>query len=135
LPVTSYQLSVISYQLLIASHSTLETFMRIWLIGADVAGSTALRQLRKNPAAEVIVSDSTAMPRAVADKVIEHVDYVESVTAMNVNSLARRVRPDLILVDGGALQRALGKMAGGVTFAESLQAEMAAASDYPVLVL
>lgn len=34
--------------------------MRIWLIGADVAGSAALRQLRKNPAAEVIVSDSTA---------------------------------------------------------------------------
>ena len=33
------------------------------------------------------------------------------------------------------LQRALGKMAGGVTFAEALQAEMSAASDYPVLVI
>lgn len=109
--------------------------MRIWLIGADVAGSAALRQLRKNPAAEVIVSDSTDKPRAVADKVIERVDYVESVTPMNVNVLARRVRPDLILVDGGAMQRALGTLAGGVTFAESLQSEMAAASEYPVLVL
>ncbi len=109
--------------------------MRIWLIGADMAGSTALRQLRKSPAVEVIVSDSTDRPRAVIDKLIESVDYVESVTAMNVNTLARRVRPDLILVDGGALQRALGKMAGGVTFAESLQSEMAAASDYPMLVL
>lgn len=109
--------------------------MRIWLIGADVAGSAVLRQLRKNPSAEVIVSDSTDKPRAVADKVIEHVDYVESITAMNINALARRVRPDLILVDGGALQRALGKMAGGAAFAESLQSEMASTSEYPCLIL
>lgn len=109
--------------------------MRIWLIGADSAGSTALRQLRKNASVEVVVSDSTDRPRAVNDRVIARVDYVESVTPMNINALARRVRPDLILIDRGAMQRAIGKMTGGVAFAESLQDEMAAASEYPCLVL
>jgi hypothetical protein len=94
-----------------------------------------LRQLRKNEAIEVFVSDSTERPRAVAEKVIDRVNYVESVTSVNINTLARRMRPDLILVDQGALQRALGRVSAGVAFAESLQEEMAAASDFPVLVL
>lgn len=109
--------------------------MKVWLIGADSAGSSALRQLRKNGSIEVVVSDSTDRPKAVSDRIIERVDYVESVTPMNINQLARRIRPDLILVDRGALQRAIGKVSGGVAFAESLQEEMAAASEAPCLIL
>lgn len=109
--------------------------MRIWLIGADYAGTQALRQLRKNVSIEVYVSDSTERPRAVTEHVIDRVQYVESVTSANINTLARRIRPDLILVDQGALERALGRVSAGVAFAESLQDEMAAASEVPLLVL
>ncbi len=109
--------------------------MRIWLIGADVAGANALRQLRKNESIEVVVSDSTDRPRAVVDRVLAAVDYVESVTPMNINTLARRIRPDLILIDRGAISRAIGRVSGGVTFAEALQDEIAAASDLPCLIL
>lgn len=109
--------------------------MRVWLIGADVAGSSALRQLRKNPEIEIVVSDSTDRPKAVSDRVLDHVDYVESVTSININQLARRVRPDLILIDRGALQRAIGRVSGGVTFVEALQNEIAASSEFPCLIL
>ncbi len=76
--------------------------MRIWLIGADQAGSEALRQLKKNPAVTVVVSDAADRPKAVSDGVIARVDMVENVTPVNINQLARRVRPDLILIDAGA---------------------------------
>lgn len=109
--------------------------MRIWLIGADQTGMIALRQLRKSPDIEIVVSDSIERPRAVSERVIEALDYVESVTSLNINTLARRVRPDLILVDSRAMQRAVSNMPGGVAFAESLLAEMQAASEFPMLVI
>lgn len=109
--------------------------MRVWLIGADQSGSNALRQLSKNPAIEVIVSDAAERPRAVAERIIERVHYVESVTSVNINQLARRIRPDLILIDRGALQRSVGRGSGGIAFAEALQDEMAAAAEYPCLIL
>jgi len=109
--------------------------MRIWLIGADQTGTQVLRQLRKNPGIEVIVSDATERPRAVVDRVIDRVNHVESVTSININSLARRFRPDLILIDRGALQRGLGRVSAGAAFVESLQEEMAAASEFPCLVI
>jgi hypothetical protein len=109
--------------------------MRIWLIGADQSGTQVLRQLRKNPAIEVVVSDSTERPRAVTDRVIPAVDHVESVNSVNINSLARRIRPDLILIDRGAQQRGLGRVSAGAAFVESMQDEMAAASEFPCIVI
>jgi predicted homoserine dehydrogenase-like protein len=109
--------------------------VRIWLIGADQTGTSALRQLRKSPDIEIVVSDSIERPRAVAERVIDALDHVESVTSVNVNALARRIRPDLILVDSRAMQRAVSNMPGGVAFAESLLSEMQAASEFPLLVL
>ena len=109
--------------------------MRIWLIGADVRGSEILRQLRKNANIEVIVSDAAERPRAVVDKVIDRVNYVENVTSVNINHLARRIRPDLILIDPGETQRSMGRVSGGVAFTESLLNEVATTSDYPCIVL
>ena len=109
--------------------------MRIWLIGADQAGSEVLRQLKKNPAITVIVSDAGERPRAVADGVIAKVDMVENVTALNINQLARRIRPDLILIDAGAAKRAMGRVSGGLVFTEAMQSEMAATCETPCLVL
>ena len=108
--------------------------MRIWLIGADESGTEALRQFKKNPAISVVVSDARDRPQAVTQRVIERVDYVEQVTSVNINQLARRVRPDLILIDAGAARKAMGNV-GGHYFAEALHAEMAAASEFPCLLL
>ena len=109
--------------------------MRIWLIGADRTGVSVLQQLKKSQAIEVVVSDVSERPRAVADKVIPMVDYVETVTPININHLAKRIRPDLILIDRGAAERMLSRITGGVEFAQSIQEEIAAASEVPCLVI
>lgn len=109
--------------------------MRIWLIGADQAGSEALRQFQKNPAIEVIVTDMIDRPRAVADGLIERLDAVENVTPMNVNTLARRIRPDLILIDSSAAKRNLTRLSGGMVYAEALQNEVASIAELPCVVI
>lgn len=109
--------------------------MRIWLIGADQDGTTVLRQMMKNPTAEVIVTDVQERPRAVTEGVITRVNQVEAVNSTNINQHARRIRPDLILIDSGAMQRALRRVSGGGAFTESLVAEMANASEFPCIVL
>lgn len=109
--------------------------MRIWLIGADQKGIAALRQLEKNPNMEIIVSDAIEQPRAVTERVIAKVDFVEAVTPININTLARRTRPDLILIDTGALERNYGRLASGYVFSDALNNEIATASEYPCLVL
>lgn len=109
--------------------------MRIWLIGADSRGTQALRQLVKNQRIDVIVSDDRERPKAVVEGLIDHVDYVERVTSLNINHIARRIQPDLILIDAGALDRSWGHVTGGSALSEALTNEMAGASDYPCLVL
>ncbi|MBE2238934.1 MAG: hypothetical protein IAE81_14175 [Caldilineaceae bacterium] len=109
--------------------------MRIWLIGADQAGTSALKQLRKNPEIQVVVSDAIPRPKAVEQRVIGQVDFIESVTPLNINQLVKRVRPDLILLDRGAIQRAFSRLSEGFAFAESIQNEIAAASAIPCIVL
>lgn len=108
--------------------------MRIWLIGADDAGTETLRQLKKNPAISVVVSAANERPRAVSERVIDRVDYVESVTSVNINQLARRIRPDLILIDAGAARKAMGNV-GGHFFTEAMNKEMADAAECPCLLL
>ena len=107
--------------------------MRIWLIGAGQAGSAALRQLRKNEELEVIVTAENDQPQAVRDGILGKVDYVESVTSLNINTLARRIRPDLILVDPTI--NPVSRVAGGAVFNQSMLEEMAASSDYPCILL
>jgi hypothetical protein len=109
--------------------------MRIWLIGAEQAGCNAIEQLRKNGNIELIVSAAVETPKAVKDGLIRKVDHVEYVTPMNINTLARRVRPDLILLDSSADKRSMSHVAGGVAFTEALHQEIMASSDYPCLVL
>ena len=107
--------------------------MRIWLIGAGPAGSATLRQLRKNEEVEIIVTSDTDRPQAVKDGILGKVDYVETVTSLNINTLARRIRPDLILVD--PTTTTFGRVSGGAAFNQSMLEEMAASSDYPCILL
>jgi hypothetical protein len=107
--------------------------MRIWLIGAGQAGIAALRQLRKSEEIEIVVTAETDRPQAVKDGILGKVDYVETVTSLNINALARRIRPDLILVDPA--MNSISRVAGGAVFNQSMMEEMAANSDYPCVLL
>lgn len=109
--------------------------MRIWLIGAEDAAIDALQQLRKHNDVEIYVSAPIERPKAVTEGVIDRVTYVEYVTPVNINVLARRIRPDLILVDPTADERNYGRVAGGMAFSEALTYELVNASDYPCLIL
>lgn len=109
--------------------------MRIWLIGAGRLGTTILQQLHKNPDITVVVSDSSSSPQAVQDGVIEKVDLTENVTSVNVNQLARRIRPDLILLSPAVNDRNLSALEGGQALVQALNDEIIARSDYPVIIL
>jgi hypothetical protein len=109
--------------------------MRVWLIGADRGAIEALYQFEKSEDITVIISARTERPKAMSQGIIDRVDYVEFVTPANINTLARRIRPDLILIDAAADERSYGKLSGGIVFSESMVNEIAAASDYPCLVL
>ena len=109
--------------------------MRIWLIGAETIGAATLRQLQKNPDISVVVSDPSPNPLAVREGLIAKVDYLETVNPVNITPLARRIRPDLILLsppEGGV---GLGALEGGQALDQALNYEISARSDYPVIVL
>jgi hypothetical protein len=108
--------------------------MRVWLIGAGQAGTEALRQLYKDEEIEVVVTATEERPTAVQQGILSKVDYIDVVNPVNINTLARRIRPDLILLDASAVGN-LGRVTGGTQLSQALIYEMAAASDYPCLVL
>lgn len=109
--------------------------MRVWIVGAGQAGTQAIRQLQKNEDITIVVSDASTAPKAVTERVIAAVDHVETVTPANINSLGRRIRPDLILIDSSAEGRNLGGVTGAGNFMQALSNEIVHASDYPCLVL
>ncbi len=109
--------------------------MRVWVIGAARAGTEAIRQLQKNGEIEIIVSDAAAEPLAVREGVIGRVDHVESVTPVNINSLARRVRAALIVIDSSSESQRYGRMPGGSELSQALTQEIAASCDVPCIVL
>lgn len=109
--------------------------MRVWLIGAGNIGSVALRQLQKSSSVEIFVSDPSDQPEAVRDGLIEQVDLVENITPVNVNEIARRVRPDLILLSPGIGEQGFGAIEGSKALSEALNYEIIIASEYPCLIL
>ncbi|MEM7134688.1 MAG: hypothetical protein AAF702_50970 [Chloroflexota bacterium] len=109
--------------------------MRIWLIGAGRAGTSVLNQFKKNPDIEVIVSDPQEQPKAVQDGILDKVDIVERITPVNINQVAKRIRPDLILISTGAGSHSFGNVTGGVALSEALNYEISTSSDYPCLVV
>lgn len=109
--------------------------MRIWLIGAGRIGATTLRQLQKNQELEIIVSDPDPTPVAVEEGLIEASDLTENVTPFNVNDLARRIRPDLILLSPGGQEPRFSSMEGGRAFADALNYEITVASEFPCVIL
>ncbi|NJN82337.1 MAG: hypothetical protein HC802_08730 [Caldilineaceae bacterium] len=109
--------------------------MRIWLIGAGKGGIEILHQLAKNSEIDLFVSSVSEKPPAVREGVISKVQLVERVTSYNVNTLAKRIRPDLILIDSGEEDKNLGRVMGGSAMSAAMNDEIASASDFPCLVL
>lgn len=109
--------------------------MRVWLIGAGNIGSVALQQLQKNSAVEIFVSDPSDQPEAVRSGLIERVDLVANISPVNVNEIARRVRPDLILLSPGIGEQGFGAVEGSKALSEALNYETTVASEYPCVVL
>ena len=107
--------------------------MRIWLIGASRSGTEAIRQLRKNAQIELIVSAPSPDPRAVREHVLDKVDHVESITPVNIDTLARRIQPDLILIDSSA--SSYRGRSGGSELSQALTYEISAASEYPCVII
>jgi hypothetical protein len=109
--------------------------MRIWLIGAETTGAATLRQLQKNPEITVVVSDPSPRPLAVREGLISKVDFQETVNSVNINQLARRIRPDLILLSPPEGGSGLGALEGGQALAQALNYEIGTHSEYPVIIL
>lgn len=109
--------------------------MRIWLIGAETTGAATLRQLQKNPEITVVVSDPSPHPLAVREGLISKVDFQETVNSVNINQLARRIRPDLILLSPPEGGSGLGALEGGQALAQALNYEIGTHSEYPVIIL
>ena len=109
--------------------------MRVWLIGAGNIGSVALQQLQKNSAVEIFVSDPSTQPEAVRSGLIERVDLVANISPVNVNEIARRVRPDLILLSPGIGEQGFGAVEGSKALSEALNYETTVASEYPCVIL
>ena len=109
--------------------------MRIWLIGADDRAIRAIRQLRKNREVTLFVSSPVEEPKAVREGYLERVDFVERVNHVNVNELARRIHPDLILVDPSAAARDYARVAGGTALSDELIRAIANAAECPCLIL
>ena len=109
--------------------------MRIWLIGAGRAGTAAIRQLQKNPDVELVISDPLERPRAVEEGVIKQVDILERITLININEVASRIRPDLILIAGGTGAGSFGNVTGVSALTDALNYEIAIQSNVPCLVL
>lgn len=109
--------------------------MRIWLIGAGDRAVQTIRQLKKNQQIDLVVSDPSDRPKAVSEGILDRVDYIERITHLNINQVARRVRPDLILVDASTLDRDWGHVSGGSVLSEAMTNEIASASDYPCIIL
>ena len=109
--------------------------MRIWMIGADKLAIEALYQLRKRRNADVTISATSETPLALREGLIDKVDYIETVTPLNINQLARRIRPDLILIDPTSGERSYGHVVGGMALSDALTYEIATSSDYPCLIL
>lgn len=109
--------------------------MRVWLIGAGRAGTGVLKQLWKNPEIEVIVSDPHDDPHAVKEGIIDAVSFVERVNPININQVAQRIRPDLIMIATGSGSNAYGNVDGSSALADALNYETAASSDCPCIIV
>ena len=107
--------------------------MRVLVVGAGRAGARVIRQLRKNPAIEIITVDPRADSYAVEKGVIESPDIQEAFTPLTVDYVIDQAKPDLVLLAAATEDLGLGEAPGIDILADALRQELASASDIPMI--
>lgn len=107
--------------------------MRILVVGAGATGATVIRQLQKNPSIEVLVADARESPPAVRRGVIDRVDFVETLTPLNMEHLLRRASPDLVLMAVEVNDLLDARIPGADILARSLGEQLSMDSKWPVV--
>lgn len=107
--------------------------MKVLVIGAGYTGSRVLRQLKKNPGIEVVTADPRDNPEAVKQKIIEAVDYKETLTPLTLEHIVKQAMPDLILWTSSTADMGLGYAPGIDMLTNALQDEVARISDVPLI--
>lgn len=72
--------------------------MKVLVIGAEKLGSQVIRQLKKMPGVEIVVAERREDPEAVTSGMIDKVDIVSHVTAMNFGEVLDHARPDFVVL-------------------------------------
>lgn len=72
--------------------------MRVLVIGAGKLGIQAIKQLRKNADVEIVVADPHERPEALAEGLIDKVDFRVHVTALNFQEVVDSADPDIVLL-------------------------------------
>jgi carbamoylphosphate synthase large subunit len=109
--------------------------MKVLLVGGGNLGSTVLKQLLKSKKITVILSDLRETPPAVDKGLKDKVDFVGSITPMNIKSVIAKYSPDLIVIASTSLDTAMDKPPSGDVLAHEVQKEVAEISSVPVLII
>lgn len=72
--------------------------MRVLVIGAECLGVRVIKQLSKVEGIEILVAERRDRPLAVEEGVIEKVDIVAHVTAMNFEDVLAETSPDMVVL-------------------------------------
>ena len=72
--------------------------MRVLVIGAEKLGAQVIRQLKKMPDVDIVVAERRDRPEAVTSGVIDKVDIVSHVTAMNFGDMLAETKPDFVVL-------------------------------------
>ena len=72
--------------------------MRILVIGAERLGAKVIGQLSKIDGVEILVAERRERPVAVEEGIIDKVNVVAHVTAMNFEDILEETAPDLVVL-------------------------------------
>ena len=72
--------------------------MRVLVIGAEKLGTQVIKQLKKTPGVEIVVADCRSDAYAVKEGVVEKVDHVVHVTALNFNDVVEQADADFVVL-------------------------------------
>lgn len=107
--------------------------MKVLVYGCGKTGKTVLKQLKKNPAIELITMDPREQPEALENGVIESIDIAKPLTPLVLEEVVGDWAPDLILLATSSRDLALGNAPGIDMLMDSLWTELATISEVPVI--
>ena len=105
----------------------------ILVIGAGKVGAKVLLQLKKNPKIEVKTVDSREIPFAVEEGIIESVDYIAEITAIELKPLIESIAPDIVLVTTSREDISRSNVPGLEILVDSLRQELELTVDVPII--